>query len=223
MLGELLSVFWWDGFDFVGINTEFYQSFSSRFLVGLAGLGIAASVVVLALGFFSVELFASAWRKVDRLHDHVGGASDLLRRQQFATDNIFTRRKLLTNSGTEQLAQNRHEQMPMDATPAAALEMVQTEFFFRFTEAVFDRPASERHAKNLSQSPAVATRHAIRKEVFHFTGEHVASHDQGALVADQLVGVNLPPARCPANFPDFAAAMSLFDAILLWRLFAKGG
>ena len=65
MLGELLRVFGWYGFDFVGVDTEFGQSFSSGLLVGLAGLGIAASVIVLALGFFSVELFTSAWRKVD--------------------------------------------------------------------------------------------------------------------------------------------------------------
>ena len=65
MLGELLRVFVWYGFDFVGVDTEFGQSFSSGLLVGLAGLGIAASVIVLALGFFSVELFTSAWRKVD--------------------------------------------------------------------------------------------------------------------------------------------------------------
>lgn len=219
MFGELLRVFGWYGFDFVGVDTEFGQSFSSGLLVGFAGLGIAASVVVLTLRFFSVELFASAWRKVDRLYDHVGGASDLLRRQQFATDNIFTWRKLLTNTRTEQLAQNRHEQMPMNAAPAATLEMVQTELFLRFAEAVFNRPASEGYAKNLSQCPAVPTGHAVRQEVFGFIGEDISSYDQGALVADEFVGVSLPPARCP----DFAATMRLFDAVLLWSLFAKGG
>ena len=165
--------FWWDGFDFVEIDAEFGQSLASGFLVGLAGLGIAASVVALAFGFFAIELFASAWRKVERLHDDVRGAANLLRRQQFAAGHILARRKLLKNSGTEQLAQNCHEQMAMDATPAAALEMVQTEFF--------------------------------------------------ALIAHQFLRVSLPPARCPAKFPDFAAAMSLFDAILLRRLFAKRG
>jgi len=41
--------------------------------------------------------------------------------------------------------------MSMDATPAAAFEVIQTEFFFRFAEAVFHRPASEDNAKKLSQ------------------------------------------------------------------------
>ena len=88
--------------------------------------------------------------------------------------------------------------------------------FLPFTETVFDRPASERQAKDLSQSPAVTTGHTIRQEVFGFIGEDISSYDQCALVADELVGVSLPPARCPTNFPNFAATMRLFDAILLW-------
>ena len=111
----------------------------------------------------------------------------------------------------------------MDAVPATTLEVVQTELFLRLTKAVLDRPASEGHAKDLAQRPGIATGHAVRQEVFHFTGEDVASHDQCALVTDEFVCVSLPPAWCPAKFPDIAAAMSLLDAILLWCLFAKGG
>lgn len=111
----------------------------------------------------------------------------------------------------------------MDASPATTLEVVQTELFLCLTKAVLDRPAAKGYAKNLAQRPAIAPRHSVRQEVFHFTGEDVASHDPCALVTDEFVCVSLPPAWCPAKFPDIAAAMSLLDAILLWCLFAKGG
>lgn len=39
---------------------------------------------------------------------------------RLAAGHILARRKLLTNSGTEQLTQNCHEQMPMDAVQSAA-------------------------------------------------------------------------------------------------------
>ena len=109
----------------------------------------------------------------------------------------------------------------MNAAPATTFEVCQSEVFFRFTEAVFDRPASKCHAKNLSQRPAVATGHSIRQKVFCFIGEHITSHDQRALIADQFVSVSLSPARRPADFPDFDAAMSILDAILLRCLFSK--
>ena len=59
-MGELLSVFWWDGFDFVRIDAEFGQMFSSGFPVRHAGLGVAGGMVALAFGFLAVELFPSA-------------------------------------------------------------------------------------------------------------------------------------------------------------------
>ena len=111
--------------------------------------------------------------------------------------------------------------MAMNAAPAATFEVVQTEFLFRFTEAVFYRPASKCHAKNLSQRPAVATRHTIRQKVFCFIGEHITSHDQRTLITDEFVSVSLSPARRPADFPDFTPTMSIFDAILLRCLFSK--
>ena len=113
--------------------------------------------------------------------------------------------------------------MAVDAAPAATFEVIQTEFFLRFTEAVFHRPATERHAKNLPQRSAVTARHAVRKKVFGFVGEHVASHDQRALIADKIVCVSFTPAGGPADFPDFATTMRVLDLIVLRCLFSKRG
>ncbi len=113
--------------------------------------------------------------------------------------------------------------MPVDAPPAATFEVIQTKLFFCLTEAVFDRPAAERHAKNLPQGPAVPSRRTIGQEVFGFIRQHVTSYDQRALIADPLVRVSLSPTLRPAYFLHFTATVPIFDPIPLWRLFPKGG
>ncbi len=55
MLGELLSVFWGDGFDFVWIDAEFGEMFSSGCPVRLAGLSIAAIVATIAVAGISLD------------------------------------------------------------------------------------------------------------------------------------------------------------------------
>ncbi len=180
-------------------------------------------MVVLAIRFCSVEFFTRAWREAHRTHHDIGRSANLFHRQQFTAENIFAGRELLANAGTEQLTQNCHEKMSMDASPAAAFEVIQTKFFFCFPEAVFHRPASEGHAKKLPQRPSVSTRHTVRQEVFCFIGEYVAGHNQRALSIDEIVRVILPPAGGPANLPDLAAAMRVLDAIMLRRLFTKRG
>ncbi len=93
----------------------------------------------------------------------------------------------------------------------------------RWPWIILNWPASEGYAENLSQRPAVASRHVVRQKVFHFAGEDVTSHNQRAVIAHQFLRVSLPPAPCPTNFPHFTAAMSVLGVILLRRLFAKRG
>jgi Bacterial Ig domain/Bacterial cadherin-like domain/Beta-propeller repeat len=126
---------------------------AAGFAVGAGGLGVAAGVVGLAVHFVVVALLARVWWKVERCHDHVGGSADLFGGQQFAAQNILTRRELLARAGTEQRAQDRHVQMPVNNTaPAATFKMVQTELLFRFAQAVFSRPASAGDAQETASN-----------------------------------------------------------------------
>lgn len=132
-------------------------------------------------------------------------------------------RELLPNSRAEQLTQNRHVEMAMDAAPSATLEVIQTKLLFGFAKAVFDGPASESHTQQLAKRPAVASRHAVREKVLRFVGQHIACHNKRTLVTDELVGVRLSPTSVPANLPNLAAAMRVLDTITLSILLAKRG
>ena len=85
------------------------------------------------------------------------GAANLFGGEQFAAEDIVVGGQLWADSGAEQLAENRDEQVAVDTVPAATFEVVQPEFFLGFPEAVFDWSAPEGHAQDLSQRPAVAT------------------------------------------------------------------
>ena len=179
------------------------------------------SVVGLAGGLVLEELTADLGRKRHRGDDYAGGAADLFGRKKLAAQNVFARRKLLPRAGAEQLAEDGQEQMAVDAVPTTAFEVIQSQFLLSFAEAVLDGPASEGDAEDHSQGPAVAPRDAVGKEEFDFVGEHVAGDDERALVADDPSVVSLSPAGGPADLPDFAAAVSVLDAITLRRLFAE--
>lgn len=178
-------------------------------------------MVFLAGGFFLVKLAAGAWWIWQRADNHIGGSTNLFHGQQFAAEDIVAGCELLTDSRAEQLSQHRHIQVSVNASPAATFEVVKAQLFLRFTKAVFHRPASERDAQKFSQRPPVAARHAVGQKEFRFVSQHVASHNQCALTADQLVRVSFPPAACVTDFPDLAAAMRVLDAIPLRRLFSK--
>jgi len=109
----------------------------------------------------------------------------------------------------------------MDALPTSAFVVIQPEFLFGFSEAVFDGPPSERHAKEFAERPAFASRSPVTQEVLDFAGKHVASHDQRALPTYQLLGMRFSPARMPTNFPDFGAMMRVLDSIMLGSLLLK--
>ncbi len=194
-----------EGLDFVGVDTESGEFHAAFFAVGLGGGGVAAGVVGVAVGFGLEGLVSGSREKCDGRNDDAGGAADLFGGQQFAAFDVFARREFLPRDGAEQLAQDHQEQVAMDAVPAAAFEVIQPEFFLRFAEAVFDRPATEGDAKDHPQCPSVATGDAVREEEFHLVGEHVASNDQRALVAHDGIVVSLSPAGDPADLPDFAA------------------
>ncbi|MFM9963566.1 MAG: hypothetical protein ACKV2Q_20350 [Planctomycetaceae bacterium] len=110
------------------------------FSVGLGRAGVAASVVGLTVGFVLKQLSASLGRKRHRRDHDTRGPADLFGGQQFATEDIFARRELLSNASAEQLAEDGQKQMAVDALPAAALEVIQAQIFLGFAEAVFDGP-----------------------------------------------------------------------------------
>ena len=111
--------------------------------------------------------------------------------------------------------------MSMNTSPTATFEVIQTEFLFGFSKAVFNGPSSEGDSQNLSKRPTVPSRYAVRQKVLRFAGQHVASDNQRALCTDQLVAVRLSPTRVPTNFPDLTAAMRVLDAITLRGLLAE--
>ncbi len=150
------------------------------------GLSVSASVVGLPLGFFLVELFATSRRQTDRFHEDVRRSPDLFHRQQLAAEDVFLWRELLANASTEQLAQDGHVEMSMNASPATTFEVIQTEFLLCFSKTLFDRAASEGNAQDLSKRPTVATWYAVGQKVLRFVGQHVASHDKSALFTDEF-------------------------------------
>lgn len=92
--------------------------------MGAGGGGVAALAVMLAVQFCCVTLPPESGRLVDGGEEHVGCPANLLHRQHFAAGDQRGRRESLTNSGAEQSTEDRDVQMPMDAAPAAALEVV---------------------------------------------------------------------------------------------------
>jgi len=211
------------GFDFVGVDFESSEFRAAFFAVRFGGGGVAAGVPGLTVGFGLEGMVSGSRGKCDGCNDNADGAADLFGGEQFATFDVLAWRKFLSPDGAEQLAQNHHEQVAMDAVPAAAFEVIQTEFFFRFAETVFNRPATEGDAKDHPQCPAIATRDTVREEVFHFVGEHVASDNQSALVAHDAIVMSLSPAVDPAGLPDLDALVRLANAIPLRCLFVERG
>ncbi|MFM9960727.1 MAG: hypothetical protein ACKV2Q_05825 [Planctomycetaceae bacterium] len=111
-------------FDFVGVDAELGELLTAFFSVGLGRLGVAASVVDLTVGFVLEQLLAGLGGKRHRRDHDAGGAADLFGGQQFATEDVFARRELLSNASAEQLAEDGQKQMAVDAPPAAALEVI---------------------------------------------------------------------------------------------------
>ena len=85
--------------------------------------------------------------------------------------------------------------------------MIKSQFFLRFSKAIFDRPSSKGHVQDLAQRPAFPTGHAVGKKTFHFVGQHVASRDECASSTYRTLVVSLSPASVPASFPDFRATL----------------
>lgn len=80
----------------------------------------------------------------------------------------------MTHSGAEEPAENRRIQVPMNASPASALEVVPAQFFLDLAETSFHLPPCEGHAEQLAECPTPLSGDAIAEEVFRFTSEHVA-------------------------------------------------
>jgi hypothetical protein len=122
--------FWGNGLNSVGVNPKLCELFVSFLLVRLGCLSVAARVVGLPVGLVFVTLLSAAVWQADRFHENVGRSPDLFRRQQLAAEDVIRWRKLLANPGTEQLTENRHVKMSMNASPTATFEVIQTKLLF---------------------------------------------------------------------------------------------
>lgn len=110
----------------------------------------------------------------------------------------------------------------MDASPAAALEVIPAEFFLDFAEAGFDVPPPKRDPEQVAERPAIAPGNAIAEEEFRLAGQHIASDDQRSLTTDQAAAAaRLSPTSMPFDLPDFGAVAGVLGAIHLRLLRGK--
>ena len=78
-----------NGCDFLGVNSKFQESFAPCLSMGLGGLSVPASVVVLPVNLFLISLVATSWGQPDGLDEDIGGSPHLFHRQQLAADDVF--------------------------------------------------------------------------------------------------------------------------------------
>lgn len=156
---------WWrfrgNGLDSGRVNPELGELFVSSLSVRFGCLGVTASIVGLPVGLVLIKLPSAAVWQVDRCHEDVGRTPDLFHRQQFAAEDVIRGRELLANSGTEQLTQDRHVKMSMNASPTATFEVIQAKLLFGFSKTVFHGPAPEGDPQDFSQRPTVASRYTV--------------------------------------------------------------
>jgi hypothetical protein len=118
------------------------------FSMGAGGGCVAALVVALIRQFGFVALVSVLGRQVNRGKEYVGRPADLLHRQQFAAGHHAGGRELLANSGAEESAENRRIQVAVNASPAAALEVVPAKFLLDLAETGFNVPVIMPPKKN---------------------------------------------------------------------------
>jgi hypothetical protein len=126
----------------------------------------------------------------------------------------------LSQATAEQIAQLGYEPVPVDTTPTANLEVIQTKFFLGGSEAGFDRPAAKRNPEQPSKSHTIAANDSVRKKVFDFAGADISSDDESVLPRRKFVFC-FSPEPSPFDFPDFGATISVFDAVALPVLLSK--
>jgi hypothetical protein len=67
------------------------------------------------------------------------------------------------------MAELRDEIMAMDATPAARLEVIHSQFVFHLPEAALHHPTVESHLQQPAQRGSLFARHAIGYEIWFLT------------------------------------------------------
>lgn len=130
----------------------------------------------------------------------------------------------MADARTEQLAENRHVEMPMNASPTAAFKVVPAKLFLSFTKADFDHCPCESHSQQTSEVPAESARHPVTQEVLHHTAAQVRRDDQRALRANESISdAGFSPTSVPLDLPNLRATMLVTDTITLWCLFSEAG
>ena len=117
-------------------------------------------MIALILQRFRIALKTQPRREADRLQVGRRGAAHLFDGQQLAGDDIVGSRELLAHAGAKELAEDDAVQVAMDAPPATALEVVQSEFLLgsRKQFSTFQRPKATRSRSRSDQPPRPGTR-----------------------------------------------------------------
>lgn len=93
------------------------------------------------------SLLAKSWRKIHRCDEDVSCPANLFERQSTAVSDSFRTAQTVPDASTEQLGQDRYDEMAVHADPSTTFEVIPTEFFFGFTKACFDLPPVECDSK----------------------------------------------------------------------------
>ena len=159
---------------------------------------------------FTLKFF---FRQIAELQTHAYAAADLFHCQSSGVAFVET----LADTAAKQEAQPRQVVVSMDASPAASLEVVQTQLFFADAKFGFDRPPSKGNAQQSTQRDFVFSDDASGDEKFRFPRADAARNNQCVTNTRQMIA-GLTPNGQVFDFPDFRPFVSVFDAIVLPRL-----
>lgn len=142
--------------------------------------------------------------------------------QTLGVGNDFGSAALMSNPCTEQLSQDRHDQMTMDADPTTAFKVIPAKLFLGLAKTGFHFPASKRDPQKITNRPPTSARHTVAQEVLYLTGANVRCDNERACFANKPAVVGLTVTRMRLDVPDFGAFVRVAYAVSLRRLISKG-
>lgn len=105
--------------------------------MGFRGGRVAAGVVVLTHHFRGKLPIPVTTFQSDRVDYDITRSANLFHREQLSALDILRRRQCWSRFCAEELPRNCCITVSMNASPAPALEVVETQFIFRLPEAAF--------------------------------------------------------------------------------------
>ena len=116
------------------------------------------------------------------------------------------------HAGTEQLADLREVQVPVDPAPASHLKMVHPQLALGDLEAPFNGPTAERHPQQPFERDSLAIDLQVGKKVLDLAGiENIARDDQGVGRPRQTVGTVLAIKPGMLDLPHHGPFLGIFD------------